>query len=562
MMNNEEVKQIKTYVKSVGKTEKRNDDFVYALNISNTRAIGVLGDFTSDSRRDLNKQCLTAVKYFIEEELPKWKFNLTPGPEIIKDVANYINKWLKDSGTTYDRTTLIVILYDSYENKLYYTIKGDSGLAIIEKNSFEYIYQGDTSGIRNAAGFLPITDEFNVETKEISSSDIIFAYTDGLWENTNFADNDNQLKEIFRKNTLNEIKEEIDNKIFKRSYRKDDLSILILKEEKTSKIYEESVYDERPSQKTEQLYKINEKDRETIQEVCNKLEKDYKLYSLLGFSGSGKSSFIYSLEKKFGKLKRYNYTRQGNQWDVIEKHMIEGTPRGLYIYPVINNLSKDNIALLDIAGEQFFEIKDCHEEMRKFFGMYFHRCSGHFIFIDMTRGLEKDKNILNKNLLSDSGEQLKQIISFLSVAPIDELNKNISDIGSKKLKVPVTLCLSKADEIEDYDFDYGDISGTQIPQKFNAWDLVSQIWPGHFESLINLVPELKIEWLSSLGRGFKRGEFKETRKIGKPIGIESIFDFVVANPLPSWAMSSKRYLKFKKLFQIKGLESINLKKLS
>ncbi|CAN2042898.1 hypothetical protein GMMP15_90036 [Candidatus Magnetomoraceae bacterium gMMP-15] len=234
MMNNEEVKQIKTYVKSVGKTEKRNDDFVYALNISNTRAIGVLGDFTSDSRRDLNKQCLTAVKYFIEEELPKWKFNLTPGPEIIKDVANYINKWLKDSGTTYDRTTLIVILYDSYENKLYYTIKGDSGLAIIEKNSFEYIYQGDTSGIRNAAGFLPITDEFNVETKEISSSDIIFAYTDGLWENTNFADNDNQLKEIFRKNTLNEIKKEIDNKIFKRSYRKDDLSILILKEEQMS----------------------------------------------------------------------------------------------------------------------------------------------------------------------------------------------------------------------------------------------------------------------------------------------------------------------------------------
>ena len=49
--------KILKFIKSEGKRPERNDDFVYAANIANTRGVGVLGDFTSDSRPGINESC-------------------------------------------------------------------------------------------------------------------------------------------------------------------------------------------------------------------------------------------------------------------------------------------------------------------------------------------------------------------------------------------------------------------------------------------------------------------------------------------------------------------------
>jgi len=243
--------KIQIYQKTEGKTKNRNDDFIYAVNITNTRALGILGDFTSDSTVGDNINCCNDLKRFVEGRQEGWRRELTDGKKIIEDVANCVNQWMKDHAGTKSRTTLVAVLYDGYEGKLYYMVQGDSGLAVVGKDGVRYIRKGDTAGTRVAAGFLPTDTGFQVRKfDKIDPSAVIFAYTDGFWENTRLAsEEDDRIREIFNPDRDWEgIVANISKEIFGRSRRKDDLSIFVfkggeLKISKNEKTLEEKFYE-------------------------------------------------------------------------------------------------------------------------------------------------------------------------------------------------------------------------------------------------------------------------------------------------------------------------------
>ncbi|MCP4347988.1 MAG: SpoIIE family protein phosphatase, partial [Desulfobacterales bacterium] len=224
---------IKIYQKSINKSGHKNGDFIYASNIMDTRAVGVLGDFTSDSNAGDSEICCETVKQFINANLSNWCHNLVEGSEIVEQLANNVNKWLADN-TSGSRTTLIVILYDSHKKKLYYIVQGDSGLAIVKKEQIKYINKGDTSALKIATGFLPVQSKFNTEIiVNVEPTDFIFAYTDGFWKNTKLHRNggENKIIEILRKERWEQTEVSINENIFDTSPRKDDMTILVMKED-------------------------------------------------------------------------------------------------------------------------------------------------------------------------------------------------------------------------------------------------------------------------------------------------------------------------------------------
>jgi len=153
--------------------------------------------------------------------------------------------------------------------------------------------------------------------------------------------------------------------------------------------------------------------------------------------------------------------------------------------------------------------------------------------------------------------QMEQIIAFLSVAASVDRVASVADLESKrkavseagrrdgksKLRVPVTLCLSKADRIPSMNF--GPVYGRIVPGDGSPlgdpWFVVKTFWGEHYQSLLNLVPHLRIEWLSCLGADFER-----QRRFTGSMGLRAAFDHVVVNPPPRWAMSAKSMLKYRK----------------
>ncbi|MCP4347986.1 MAG: hypothetical protein GY795_20980 [Desulfobacterales bacterium] len=323
---------------------------------------------------------------------------------------------------------------------------------------------------------------------------------------------------------------------------------------------------------TGEVDKLSEDDIEGIIKKCSEYRKQkYKFYGLFGFSGTGKSTFLYSLMQQFrsGRDGYSGYVCSGSQWNQLEgqikamweKDIIRGTARGLYIYRAQKTLKgKKHILFLDIAGEQFSNIQDWSGRMGDFFGLYLPNCSGYLIFFNILRGFDLNRKLnINENLLSESDIQMDRIVSFLSVAATaaekrrkkdqtqlkQAIENSVKHIGEKQLKVPVALCLSRADEVENH---YFEKFGDTIPRNVNPWDVVKEYWPGHLKSLLSIAPKLKIEWLSSLGREFNYSKQKGNPKMGTPLGLRSVFDFVVANPPQSWAMPSKDYLWLRKWF--------------
>jgi len=303
--------KIQIYQKTEGKTKNRNDDFIYAVNIANTRALGILGDFTSDSSIGDNISCRSDLKRFVEGRQEGWRRELTDGKKIIEDVANCVNKWMREYAGTKSRTTLVAVLYDGYEGKLYYTVQGDSGLAVVGEDGVRYIHKGDTTGTRAAAGFLPIETGFQVgSVDKIDPSAVIFAYTDGFWENTSLAnEGDNKIREIFTPDKDWEgIVANISKEIFGRSRRKDDLSVLVFKGEKMNTSGSGKTLEERFDKLEERVRVVNEEspfERDLLKKFAEFHSVQDAISVLSGkidTLGTNLSNKISELDKKMSKI--------------------------------------------------------------------------------------------------------------------------------------------------------------------------------------------------------------------------------------------------------------------
>ncbi len=299
------------------------------------------------------------------------------------------------------------------------------------------------------------------------------------------------------------------------------------------------------------------------------MDAGHQLYGLFGRPSTGKSCLIYALRQHFkqGSSEFGGFTPEGESWDHLaqdlEKQWRTNRPSGtardeIHIYQATNPRKKNHFALLDVAGEHFEDIKSWSSEIFDFFGTYLANCKGFFILVELD-----DSTVGHADYGKEGkSQQLKNIVSFLSVAatigPIknsDDLDRNRElleqsrqRVGKRKVNVPVVLCLSKADRISAMDF--GPAIGRIHPGKTgdplgDPWNVVKTFWPAHFQSLLSLVPRLKIEWLSCLGP-----EFETTRRFSGSMGLHSAFEHVILDPPPPWSMSSKTYLKLRKWLRI------------
>ena len=221
---------------SWGKTPNRNDDFVYYKHISATSLLGVLGDFTGDSPQGTNKALVDALDTFVTERIDTWRDNLVDARNIVKLASNHINGWLLERPGKKAQTTLVVTVYDAYNGQLYYVTAGDSGLAVVTPKTLTFLARGDTSGARDASAHLPVANaNFTTGRSEVAADAVVFAYSDGLWENTaHFLKTDQHrqfLHRIFYADNLRTIDQRLHDELIPRSSSKDDLSVLIIKEE-------------------------------------------------------------------------------------------------------------------------------------------------------------------------------------------------------------------------------------------------------------------------------------------------------------------------------------------
>ena len=221
---------IKTATFSEGK-HQRNDDFVLVRPVFNNSAVGVVGDFTSDSPEGINQRLVGALARYLDECIPTWQEHLTPARNMVSLVTRFINNWLGERKTR-ARTTLVAIAWDAWDRHFYYTSIGDSGLAVAGPRGVRFLRKGDTTGLRDASGFLPLTsDNFNLEKAAIAADETLFAFTDGFWESTRHFIDPNQceplLQGIFCKHRLIEIDAEVRSRIIAASNHVDDLTLLI-----------------------------------------------------------------------------------------------------------------------------------------------------------------------------------------------------------------------------------------------------------------------------------------------------------------------------------------------
>ncbi len=213
---------------SVGKTDRRNDDMAFAVPLFRHQVLGLLGDFTSDSPAGVNVACRSHLETFIADKLATWREMLLPPERLLPLLLRKTNDWLADFDQK-AQTTLIVFCWDLRAETCHFISVGDSGLAAVGASGVRYLREGDRDGLRISAGFLPGPVDATVMVAPVRRDETVFAFSDGLWENTTTFMSDALLQEVFGPPALAEVARRIQTRILEPAIRKDDLSILVMK---------------------------------------------------------------------------------------------------------------------------------------------------------------------------------------------------------------------------------------------------------------------------------------------------------------------------------------------
>lgn len=221
-----------------GKTAERNDDFVLFRHITNTRGIGALGDFTTGCPAGIAEALKTELQRFIGEHEEDWRKQLTPARLMVNLLVKRANDWLLERRQK-AFTTLIVLVYDGFEGKLTYAGAGDSGIGVARPDGISFLQKGDTGASRVASGHLPLA-QLSVPPLEepVRPGDVVFVYSDGLWENLQHqlhpANEQSFFREVFLHPRVETIAAHVRRSILAASTRADDLTLLVLEEEPMS----------------------------------------------------------------------------------------------------------------------------------------------------------------------------------------------------------------------------------------------------------------------------------------------------------------------------------------
>lgn len=340
--------------------------------------------------------------------------------------------------------------------------------------------------------------------------------------------------------------------------------------------------------------KMDTDDYSAVIDSCRGLIRNrFDLYGVFGRPEAGKTCFIYALGRVIKGIPGLRnttgqFTLDANWEDLIryqERLFDQGvnapTARGLHFYKAnaVGGFRKRHFAMIDVRGEQFEQIEDWNKEVTDFFMTYLSHCKGLFLFLDLDpdtvapgRGhvFERLERERGRELTPDERErigeayefkrnQMSHMVSFLSVAATipramktKDFLKQRSELalaaretkrGSQQLRIPVSLCISKADLMKDRRFEgYPAVVPGSDSFYGDPWNVVETFFGNELENMKRLAPYLKVEWVSSTGENFnpKRG-------ISRPMGVGSVFNHVV-NPMPAWAASAGTYEKLRRFF--------------
>ena len=228
------MKALQVFATSQGKGN-RNDDFYAHFQILSTRVLAILGDFTSDSPKGANTRLQQSLEAFVAKRIVTWREHLIPPQDILGLVGRFINRELQQNHRG-AKTTLCACVVDSHERQLHFLNVGDSGLGTCDDGAFQFLRKGDTAGARDATGFLPLeTEAFAVYQAECPIDSLVLLFTDGFWENSaHFLDTGHAepfLASLMAQPTLAEVASQFREQILARSNQRDDLTLMIVKEE-------------------------------------------------------------------------------------------------------------------------------------------------------------------------------------------------------------------------------------------------------------------------------------------------------------------------------------------
>lgn len=328
---------------------------------------------------------------------------------------------------------------------------------------------------------------------------------------------------------------------------------------------EQGIFGDKPATPEDVAFQIKE---ETLQ-TCKRLAGyGYHLYGLFGRPSAGKSSMIYALRQHFlkGDQGFGGYTPEGPEWDDLAKDLEEQwrhnrpipTKDKLHPYRATSSRGHKHIALLDIAGERFERVQNWTQEIFDFFDLYFDHCKGMFFLVELDDLVGSARVDYGANMRIQA--QMARIVSFLAVAGNRDRWRGTGSLAQKqrklekalqaknvKLSIPVSLCLTKADRVGTMNF--GPALGRIIPgspaPESDPWNVLQAVWPEHVESLLNMVPYLKVDWLSCLGTAFE-----EERQFTQSVGLRGVFQHVVLDPPKAWTLSTKKYLNLQKWLRL------------
>lgn len=331
--------------------------------------------------------------------------------------------------------------------------------------------------------------------------------------------------------------------------------------------------------------------KEVLQQCKALREEGCKIYGVFGWDWTGKSCFVYSVGKTIDFSHRIKYFKtDGPSWKNLYEEMAnifssstkKGTKKGeFYPYRIMrkSKLYSSNIALIDIAGEDFGTFAAWTGYMDQFFINYVPKCDGFFIVVNPFRKFveyEVDGNKISRECFRGVNEQLRLISDFLVlVSAIRSKARQVKDDEQKILEavksgdfrktmamyecnIPISLCFSNSDawgRFASPDSGTGRKSAprslvgeggsvfcadaSRLPVEKTAAQFLNWVDEGHMQEILAKAPKLKIEWLSSLGADF---EEKKRKWAGlpdkdrlenwldwqpKPLGLASIFNFVM-----------------------------------
>jgi len=107
--------------------------FSLSAGIVKTRALGVVGWFSGNRAWAMAREASKAVDRTLNSRMAGWRNDIPPGNEIIFELVDAVSKAV---GKEAAKGGLGVFLHDSTEGRLYYSILGNIGLAILQGGVF------------------------------------------------------------------------------------------------------------------------------------------------------------------------------------------------------------------------------------------------------------------------------------------------------------------------------------------------------------------------------------------------------------------------------------------